>query len=338
MVFVIIPNFNGQDFLKDCLNSLNNSDSSITEENIIIVDNASSDNSLNILKIFFPKVIVLKQKTNLGFAGGVNVGINYAINHNAEFVVLLNNDTVVAKNWGMNLLKSIRTEQKIGATASKIISFSPPHTIDSTGDFYSTWGLPFPRGRGNQNINKYDELDPLIFGSSGGASVYRVKMLKEIGLFDEDFFAYYEDVDLSFRARLAGWDITYEPKAVVYHKIGATSSKISGFTTYHTFKNLPWLIVKDLPSEKYIRVIPRFLLAYFILMTSAIIKGKGWYALKGFLVSMYYMSKKIGQRKEIFDGTHQSNNVSKYIYDGLPRSYKGLYSIFHPFRKKRRND
>jgi GT2 family glycosyltransferase len=125
-----------------------------------------------------------------------------------------------------------------------------------------------------------------VFGASGGASLYRINMLKEIGLFDDKFFAYYEDVDISFRAQLAGWHVGYEPKAIVYHEIGATSSKLKSFTTYQTIKNLPMLFWKNVPIRLMPMMLPRFLLAYTSFVISAIARGQIIATLKGELIFM----------------------------------------------------
>ena len=124
-------------------------------------------------------------------------------------------------------------------------------------------------------------------------------MLKEIGLFDNDFFAYYEDVDISFRAQLAGWKVLYEPSAVAYHEIGATSSKIPGFTTYQTIKNLPWLFWKNVPSKYLLKVGVRFYFAYISFIISALLRRQFRPVLKGVFVSTMLLPKKLVQRHKI---------------------------------------
>lgn len=220
-VSVVVPNWNGAHDLRDCLDSLLEQSQ---KAHIIVVDNGSTDNSLELLKSKYPSVEVIKLPKNRGFAGGVNPGIKKAISDKCEYVALLNNDAVAKKDWLKYLTESLDKNPKIGIATSKIISFQN-NILDSTGDIYTIWGLPFPRGRGEAVSNKYDS-DVEIFGASGGASLYRVEMLQQIGLFDEDFFAYYEDIDISFRAQLAGWKVAYVPQAIVYHQISATSRKI----------------------------------------------------------------------------------------------------------------
>src|SRR5690606_20741179 len=142
--------------------------------------------------------------------------IRAALRKNTDYIALFNNDAVAHQDWLKNLVKTLEDDPETGIATCKLLS-ADKSRIDSTGDFYTTWGLPFPRGRGEAKLTKYDN-DTRVFGASGGASLYRASMLKEIGLFDEDFFAYYEDVDISFRAQLAGWKVLYVPTAEAYHQ------------------------------------------------------------------------------------------------------------------------
>ncbi len=128
---------------------------------------------------------------------------------NFDYIGLFNNDAVADKDWLKNLTQVLDENSDTGIVTCKLVDANNQH-LDSTGDIYTVWGLPFPRGRGEPVSTKYDDKTD-IFAASGGASLYRTKMLEEIGLFDEDFFAYYEDVDLSFRAQLAGWKVKYAP-------------------------------------------------------------------------------------------------------------------------------
>jgi GT2 family glycosyltransferase len=129
--------------------------------------------------------------------------------------------------------------------------------LDDTGDFYSTRGMPFPRGRNEIDKGQYDVAEP-VFAASGGASLYRAALFQQIGQFDQDFFAYFEDVDLSFRAQLAGWKIWYEPKAVVYHHVNATSQKLGNFSRYHSVKNFIYTYNKNMPGWLFWKYKPLF--------------------------------------------------------------------------------
>ena len=329
--FVIIPNFNGADFIADCLRSLEQQSIPL---NIVVVENGSSDGSVELIESKFPKVTLLQQPKNLGFAGGVNVGIRHALENGAEFILLLNNDSVAEENWAEKLITALKQQPKLGIATSKMIANTHPAHIDSTGEQYSTWGLAFPRGRNSTDLDKYDDAKVSIFGASGGASAYRADMFTEIGLFDEDFFAYYEDVDLSFRAQLAGWKVAYVPSAVVHHQIGATAKKMRGFSTYQAFKNQPWVILKNLPFALWLSVWPRFALAYVFFMLSAIVKGKGLYALRGWLASVLFIPKKLVQRISIQRGRKvTASQLNSLLYKGLPSDYKNLHKLVYFYRR-----
>ncbi len=292
--FVVIPNWNGKDTIEACLDSLQ---SQSLLPRIIVVENGSNDGSRELIQKKYPKVELLTQNKNFGFAGGVNIGIRHAMDQAAEYIALLNNDAVVEERWLENLYKFINTHTEIGIATCKILS-SDKHHIDSTGDFYTTWGLPYPRGRSEEDSGQYDSLTE-IFAASGGASLYRVQTLKQIGLFDESFFAYYEDVDLSFRAQLAGWKVGYVPNSVAYHQIGATSGKLKGFTTYQTLKNLPLLLHKNVPRRYKFRVGWRYMLAHWLFFLSALKRGQGWYALKGDLMGTYLLCTSGPKRRRV---------------------------------------
>lgn len=311
---VVIPNFNGKADLPACLDSL--LDAGAAEDDIIVVDNGSHDGSVELIETKYPKIHLIKNTRNTGFAAAVNQGINQALNNNYELVALFNNDALAAKDWLDKLTKAMQKDPAIGLVTGKMLSRDAQH-IDSSGEFYSNWGLPYPRGRNESAVN-YDRPS-YIFGASGGASLYRVKMLKDIGLFDEDFFAYYEDVDLSFRAQLAGWKVYYEPEAIVYHSIGATSGKMSGFTTYQTFKNLPWLFWKNVPSVLIPKILLRFMLAYLLFYAKAVGRGQFWPASKGLIVSLAFLPKKLFQRYKI-QSTRKvpSDYITSIITKGFP--------------------
>ncbi len=304
---VVIPNWNGKDSIGKCIDSLLNQS---LKTNIIVVENGSTDGSLEYLKTNYPQIELVINQKNLGFAGGVNVGIKLAIEHSNEFVALINNDAHADKEWLKCLIEDISSNDAKGISTSKILD-SSGKKIDSTGDMYTVWGLPYPRGRDEPFSNDYDNLNE-VFAGSGGASIYRVEMLKNIGLFDEDFFAYYEDVDISFRAQLAGWKVSYVPGAVVYHQIGATSKKIKGFTTYQTMKNLPWLAIKNVPKKYLFSVFIRLKLAQLLFWARAVSKHQGWPATKGIVVSLIKYPKKLSERKKIQSDKKVSD---EYIWD-----------------------
>jgi GT2 family glycosyltransferase len=178
--------------------------------------------------------------------------------------------------------------------------------------------LPYPRGRNDTNLHAYDNQTE-IFGASGGASLYRSALFQDIGLFDEDFFAYYEDVDLSFRAQLAGWKVAYVPAAIAHHEIGATSSKVKGFYTYHTLKNLPLLLWKNVPWNLMPKIWLRLVIAYLAFLASALMRGHFWPIVKGMAMGTYYWPKKLVQRHAIQkDRKVPSSYINSIIVHDLP--------------------
>lgn len=278
---VVVPNWNGKDFLSDCIDSLL---SQTMACQIVVVDNGSTDGSKETVRDRYPQVELIERDRNYGFVGGVNPGITWAIQHDCEYVALFNNDAVAEPDWLKRLVACAEAHPRVGIVTGKFLQFGDRERLDSTGDFYSVWGYPFPRGRGEIDQGQYDQLTE-VFGASGGASLYRVSMLRQIGLFDQDFFAYYEDVDLSFRAQLAGWGIRFEPTAKAYHRIGGTSSRIktsrgaateiaseepSDFARYHSIKNFVYLYQKNMPGWLYWKYLPRFTVGFAFIAASSI--------------------------------------------------------------------
>ena len=309
--------------LQECLDSLQ---AQTLKPHIVVVENGSTDGSLEFVQSRYPEVEVVIHQKNQGFAGGVNAGIRRTLEAQAEFVALLNNDAVADKEWLESLVTEMHHSTDIGIVTSKILDMEQAR-LDSTGDFYTTWGLPYPRGRGEPVSDRYDH-DLEIFAASGGASLYRTQLFADIGLFDENFFAYYEDVDLSFRAQLAGWKVRYAPGAIVLHHIGATSSKIKGFHTYQTMKNLPMLFWKNVPLGLMPTILPRFTLVYGSFFISAAGRHQLRYALKGAGYSLLFLPKKLAQRWHI---QHTRKVPTSYIksllYYDLPPNADRLRTL-----------
>lgn len=284
-VLIVVLNWNGIDDTEECIASLLKQ--TYVNYKILIVDNDSKDDSIERLEKLVQKnperISLTKNRENLGFAGGVNTGIRYALQNNFDAVALFNNDATADKNWLENLEKHLTKNISI---ATGLLLHADGKTIDSTGDFYSSWGIGFPRNRGSKTTEAPES--GLVFSGSGGASLYKTALFRQIGLFDETFFAYYEDTDISFRAQLAGHKVFYAKEAVAYHKQGASSAKIPGFTVYQTFKNLPLLFWKNVPLKLLFPVGARFLLLYTLIFTNAVKKGSGWPATKGVLASIGY--------------------------------------------------
>lgn len=293
-IVVVIPNINGEAELPAAIDSVLKQTIS---SHLIVVDNGSTDGSLALLQSYGDKLEIIEHSTNKGYAGGVNPGLRRAIEMGADYVAPFNNDAVADPRWLEHQKTYLDEHPQTGMTSCTVASVDGSH-LDSTGDIYTTWGLPYPRGRGEMNNGQYDR-DTVIFAASGAAPLYRVSMLKQIGLLDEDFFAYYEDIDLSFRAQLAGWEVAYVPQSVVHHATSTTSNKMKGFATLQTHKNLPMLLIKNVPGQLLFTVVPRFCLVYCSFFVAAAQRGQLKYALQGFVRFIGYLPKKLAERHRI---------------------------------------
>jgi GT2 family glycosyltransferase len=319
---VIVPNWNGADSLRGCLDSLR---AQSLKAHIIVVDNGSTDGSAELVANEYPDVELIRHERNEGYAGGVNAGFQSAMRHGAKYAAPFNNDAVADKHWLAELVKYLDSHDRTGIAACKLLT-ADGKALDSTGDFYTVWGLPYPRGRGERGTDKYDGDGPSeVFGASGGASLYRVSMLMSIGLFDEDFFAYYEDVDLSFRARLAGWKVAYVPSARAFHAIGGTSSRLRGFTTYQTLKNLPMLLVKNVPRRYLWHVGWRFCIVQAMFFLRAVSRGHIWSAVKGKFMCVWLLPRTLRKRRAIQRARTVSDDyVWSLVVHDVPPNAKAL--------------
>jgi GT2 family glycosyltransferase len=341
-VFVVIPNLNGAEQLPASLDSV--LAQSYQDLRLVIVDNGSTDNSREIIETYKqrdPRITAIFRDKNYGYTGGVNPGMELAIKAGAQFVATFNNDAIADIDWLKELVHFLREHPDFGIAACKLLH-ADGKTFDSTGDQYSVWGIPHPRGRDEEVSDRYD-TQTLVFGASGGASLYRTRMLADIGLLDEDFFAYYEDVDLSFRAQLAGWKVAYVPKAIVYHEQGKTSSRMkSGFVNYQCVKNLPYILIKDVPARLLFHIVPRFALIYLMTLVYLILyRRQGGPVIKGLLEFLMHLPKKLVERRRI----QKHRKVSPaYIWSVLlhslppplapknPDNFKGLRAIWWRLR------
>lgn len=325
-VLIVVLNWNGIDDTLLCLDSL--LAQSYEQFHVLVIDNGSTDNSSVLLEKYrqehSDKIDVVYNSTNFGFAGGVNTGIEWALNEDFKYVTLFNNDATADKDWLKSLVKTAAPKE-VGVCTGLLLH-EDGKTIDSSGDWFSIWGLPFPRSRGDK-VTKAPEASS-VFGASGGASLYKIALFRDIGLFDEDFFAYYEDVDISFRAQLAGWKVVYTPKAIAYHKQGATSRRVPGFTIYHTFKNLPMLFLKDVPHGLLLPIGVRFYAAYWLILGNAVVHGNGWPAIKGAGMSWLLGFKKLGERRHIQKNRRVSTAyIKSVLWNDLPPEQTGLRGV-----------
>lgn len=241
-VTVIIPNYNGHRWLKICLDSLKRQ--TFTEFEVLVVDNGSSDGSVQFIKDSFPEVRVLALPENRGFVGAVNEGIR---NSQSEYVALLNNDIEAHPRWLEELMKFLDAHKEVGFCASKMLNYYDRQRLDDCGDGFTIWGIGYKIGERQLDSGLYNEVRE-VFGACGGAALYRRSLFEDVGLFDESFWMYYEDVDLSFRARWAGHKCLYVPTAIVYHMVGMTARKEKVRLRRWCIRNGLTVLAKNLPG------------------------------------------------------------------------------------------
>lgn len=322
---IIVLNWNGADDTLNCVESLQQQ---TLRPEIIIVDNNSSDDSVERFEDHIKSQkkdapILIKNSQNLGFAGGINTGLIYAKEHNFEYIGVLNPDAIADKKWCRAIVDELSTHLDCGI-ATGIMQRRDGKTLDTTGDLYTTWGLPGPRNR-DEPIENAPSKPGEVFGATGGGAIYRAAIFDDIDMFDEDFFMYYEDVDLSFRAQLAGWKVRFTPEAIAYHKVGASSKKVPGLAVYNTFKNLPLVFIKNVPRQLFWYIGLRFFLTYWLIFASAVRHGNGWPAFKGMLASIIRKPAAYKKRLNIQKNRKVSvNYIRSIIHSGPLPNQTGL--------------
>jgi len=292
-VSVIVLNWNGKHFLQECLGSLRQQ--TFKEFDTILVDNGSTDGSVQYIERRFPEVKVIALPKNTGFASGNNVGIQAS---DTEYVALLNNDTKADPGWLEALTKALEEHPQVGFCASKILLHDPPDVIDSAGDLFYTCGVGEKRGRAERDDEQFAELVP-VFGACAAAALYRRQMLEDIGLFDEDFFAYAEDVDLSFRAQLAGYQCLFVPDAVVYHHLQGTSRASPDHSLYLSRRNAYCALVKNMPAGLLWRRLPYILSYYFAVDLAYLMRGRFSPIVRARLDNLRHLTKTLAKRRQI---------------------------------------
>jgi hypothetical protein len=261
-VFVIVLNYNGRKYLKDCLSSL----ASQTYANcgVIVCDNASTDNSIKYIKRNFPSTIIIRNKKNLGFAKGNNVAIKFALKEGADYVFLLNNDTILEKDLIERLIKVAMTDNKIGIVGPKILDIRNPSLVHEVGMTCDIFGFPIAirqQESGKQTISE-------VFYVSGCAMLIKQEVLNKVGLFDEEYFMFAEDLDLCWRAQLTGYLVFVDRAARVYHASGGSITggiiKERSYSTnvrriFLREKNTLRTLIKNYSIGNLIKIIPFYL-------------------------------------------------------------------------------
>jgi GT2 family glycosyltransferase len=248
---IVIVSWNGRHYLENCLNAVAAQQG--VDFETILVDNASTDDTLPFVRERFPWVRIVALDRNLGFAGGNNAGVREA---HGRYIALLNNDTIADPGLLHALLDGIDEREGVLLTTARVVYMHDPTVIDSAGDGVMLAGGAFKREHGTRN-GALDSRE--VFGVCGAACLMPTRVFTELGGFDEDFFFSHEDVDLSYRARLRGYRCRFVATAIVRHHGGGTSGKTSPFAVFHGQRNLEWVYLKNTPAGLLLRTLPAHL-------------------------------------------------------------------------------
>lgn len=292
-VSVIVPNWNGLVHLKDCFDAIKRQ--TLQPLETIMVDNGSTDDSFEVVRRNYPHVRILGLSSNYGFAYAVNRGIETAP---GEFIALLNNDTDLDDQWLAKLVSALQHDASLGSVACKMLNFYDRTIIDSAGDAITPFASLYNRGYGEKDSDRYGKQE-YVFGACAGAALYRKTMFTAIGMFDEDFVSFYEDVDFSFRSQLAGFKCLYVPEAICYHKRGATGGKASPYPVKMTERNLIAFYAKSFPAGLLVRKLPFILAGIVRRIYRAMLAGMGVPAVLGFFQGLGLLPRMLRKRSSV---------------------------------------
>jgi GT2 family glycosyltransferase len=330
-ISVVIPNHNGAGYLEACLRSLLAQPSEKLE--IVVVDNASVDQSVEMVTSLAPKALLLKESRNLGFAGGVNEGIRAA---HGEWIAVLNNDTELALDWLAECIRGIQTHPQAAFFACRILDFGDRTRIYSAGDCFLRGGIGYRRGQELQDREDFHQ-ECEIFSASGCAALFRREVLAKIGAYDERFFAYLEDVDLGLRIQAQGHHGFYLPRAVVYHHGAATSGgEFSPLAVRLRTQNALLLLLKNMPMRIIFRCLPMVILTQLSWLARVIVQGRLGSYIRGLGGACRHASAMIRERnglepvasdrrREFWNRIRQSESMARKDFE---RPAKERISLF----------
>lgn len=321
-VTIVIPNYKGEKYIRGCMDSLRRQREEGIAFRILVVDNASKDHAVEIVKTEYPEAELILLSENTGFCHAVNVGIKAS---ETPYVILLNNDTVVKPGFVKALVAAIEKEENIFSVSSMMLTMQDETILDGAGDGYCALGWAYSRGKGKP-YHQYEKPTE-VFSASGGASIYRKSIMEEIGYFDETHFAYLEDVDIGYRARIYGYRNLYEPAAKVIHAGSAVSgSRYNAFKTGLSSANNAYLIGKNMPFLQLFFNMP-FLMAGFLVKSCFFAyKKMGMLYIKGYAGGIARCFRKEGAEHRVpFKMKHSLNYFKIQIWL--------IFGIFGIFRK-----
>ena len=292
-VSVVVPNWNGMRFVGMCLDSLAKLD--FEDYEVIVVDNGSADGSREMIEEQYPDVKLLKLPDNMGFAIACNEGIKAS---NAEYIVLLNNDIEVTPDWLRELYEGMERHPECGMGTTKMMFLDQRDVFYNTGDLFHSWSAGGGRGQGEKDVGQYEKED-YVFGACAGAGIYRREFFNQVGLFDEDFFIFAEDVDLNMRGQLQGLKAVYLPKAKVFHIGTATVGLYSDRYVYLCKRNDIWVFIKNYSLKMYFKYLSSIWKHQFADIKYFTYRGQGQVLLKSKWDALKLLPQMLCRRKKI---------------------------------------
>jgi GT2 family glycosyltransferase len=336
LISIVIVNWNGRENLKECLVSLSGIDYSNYE--VILVDNGSVDGSVSFVEKQFPKIKIIESGRNLGFAGGNNLGYEKS---KGEYILFLNNDTIVTKNFLRKLVNFIEDKKNVAIVQPKILFHKPGadmhHKVNSAGSFLLNTGFLYHLNYGKKDVKNDHPYD--IFSACGACFLARRSVIEEVGLFDSDYFAYFEETDFCHRVWMAGYSVVLFPSVFIYHKGGETARELSSaFVQYHSFKNRIFSYLKNLGMQNLMKIIiPHLILCEIISLTYLLMGKIKYFAAiqRAIFWNIFNVKKIIRERgktqnniRKIRDDNfiprltrHVGINYYRYLFSGILEKY-----------------
>lgn len=321
LVSIIILTYkNGLEDIRKCIASLNN----ITYKSIeiILVDNGSTDNTVAYVKKHFHKVKLIENKKNLGFCTGNNQGAKIA---RGKYVLLFNNDAVATPPFLERLVEELEKDERLGAVQPKIIQLTNKKKLDACASFLTDTGFLYHYGYSQNAYDKKYNKEIYMYSAKGACFLTRKKLIEKIGLFDDQYFVYFEDTDFCHRIWLAGSRIKYIPSSEVFH-LGGEGKKVSSFIQFHSYKNRIATYIKNLETRSLLRILPAHTSFCLGIILVYVLRGEWSYSfaiLKAFAWNLINLNKTIRQRKRIQEKIRKvsDNSISDYITKNVGISY-----------------
>ena len=316
-VLVVVVNYNGSATIQKCLQAIQ--EQTRPADTVVIVDNASTDGSVELISKDFPEFKLLAQQSNLGFAAANNLAVKMFPDH--DWIAMVNPDAWPEKNWLQSMLQGVTDWPNADMLSCRLINANDPDVLDGTGDIYHASGLSWRRDYGKP-ADKVRAPDEIIFSPCGAAAFYRLNRFLELDGFDETFFCYHEDVDLAFRMRLTGSSCVHLDHARVFHVGSGTSGKDSDFSVYYGHRNLVWTFVKNMPSPLLYWYLIQHLVLNCVSIVLYTLRGRPGVIFRSKWSALTGLGKVLQQRKRIqANSTVAPQQIKEAVKTGF----------FHPY-------